>query len=58
LVTSNRGAAIEETSAAFISARPSPCPRRSGTTYVWTKTADEILDNLTTYCNTITASGH
>jgi len=26
--------------------------------YIWTKTADEILDNLTTYCNTITASGH
>ncbi len=26
--------------------------------YVWTKTADEILDNLATYCNTINASGH
>jgi hypothetical protein len=26
--------------------------------YVWTKTADEILDNLTGYCNTINASGH
>lgn len=26
--------------------------------YVWTKTANEILDNLTGYCNTINASGH
>jgi transposase len=26
--------------------------------YVWTKTADEILDNLATYCNTINASEH
>ncbi|MCA1694648.1 MAG: IS630 family transposase [Actinobacteria bacterium] len=26
--------------------------------YVWTKTADEILDSLATYCNTINASGH
>jgi transposase len=26
--------------------------------YVWTKTADEILDNLAGYCNTINASGH
>ena len=26
--------------------------------YVWVKTADEILDNLTAYCNTINASGH
>ena len=26
--------------------------------YVWTKTADEILDNLTRYCNTINASRH
>jgi hypothetical protein len=25
---------------------------------VWTKTADEILDNLAGYCNTINASGH
>jgi hypothetical protein len=25
--------------------------------YVWTKTADEILDNLAGYCNTINASG-
>jgi transposase len=26
--------------------------------YVWTKPADEILDNLAGYCNTINASGH
>ncbi|HEY8303275.1 MAG TPA: IS630 family transposase [Solirubrobacteraceae bacterium] len=26
--------------------------------YVWTKTAEEILDNLAEYCNTINASGH
>ncbi len=26
--------------------------------YVWTKTADEILNNLAGYCNTINASGH
>jgi transposase len=26
--------------------------------YVWVKTADEILDNLAGYCNTINASGH
>jgi len=26
--------------------------------YVWTKTADEILDNLASYCNTINDSGH
>lgn len=26
--------------------------------YVWTKTADETLDNLAGYCNTINASGH
>ncbi len=26
--------------------------------YVWTKTADEILDNLAGYCNTINDSGH
>ncbi|MGH2946302.1 MAG: IS630 family transposase, partial [Solirubrobacteraceae bacterium] len=26
--------------------------------YVWTKTADEILDNLASYCNTINASRH
>jgi transposase len=26
--------------------------------YVWTKTAEEILDNLTGYCNTNNASGH
>jgi transposase len=26
--------------------------------YVWVKTADEILDNLAAYCNTINASGH
>jgi transposase len=26
--------------------------------YVWTKTADQILQSLTTYCNTINASGH
>ena len=26
--------------------------------YVWTKTADEILDNLAGYCNAINASGH
>jgi CheY-like chemotaxis protein len=26
--------------------------------YVWTKTADEILDNLAGCCNTIDASGH
>jgi transposase len=26
--------------------------------YVWTKPADEILDNLAGYCNTIIASGH
>lgn len=26
--------------------------------YVWTKTADEILDNLAGYCNTINASRH
>jgi transposase len=26
--------------------------------YVWTKTADEILDNHAGYCNTINASGH
>ena len=26
--------------------------------YVWTKTADEILNNLTKYCNTINASRH
>ena len=26
--------------------------------YVWVKTAEEILDKLTGYCNTITASGH
>lgn len=26
--------------------------------YVWTKTADEILDNLAGYCNTINGSGH
>ncbi|MDX6706130.1 MAG: hypothetical protein QOI48_1976 [Solirubrobacteraceae bacterium] len=26
--------------------------------YVWTKTADEILESLASYCNTINASGH
>jgi transposase len=26
--------------------------------YVWTKTADEILESLATYCNKINASGH
>ena len=26
--------------------------------YVWVKTAEEILDKLTRYCNTINASGH
>ena len=26
--------------------------------YVWVKTADEILENLAAYCNTINASGH
>jgi len=26
--------------------------------YVWTKTADQILEKLATYCNTINASGH
>ena len=26
--------------------------------YVWVKTADEILDKLAGYCNTINASGH
>ena len=26
--------------------------------YVWTKTADQILDSLASYCNTINASGH
>lgn len=26
--------------------------------YIWTKTADQILDNLAGYCNTINASGH
>jgi len=26
--------------------------------YVWTKTADQILDNLANYCNTINDSGH
>ena len=26
--------------------------------YVWAKTADEILENLAGYCNTINASGH
>ena len=26
--------------------------------YVWTKSADQILDTLTTYCKRITASGH
>ena len=26
--------------------------------YVWTKTADEILDNLASYCNTINDSAH
>jgi transposase len=26
--------------------------------YVWAKTADETLDNLAGYCNTINASGH
>jgi hypothetical protein len=26
--------------------------------YIWTKTADETLDNLAGYCNTINASGH
>ena len=25
--------------------------------YVWVKSAEEILDNLTGYCNTINASG-
>jgi hypothetical protein len=25
---------------------------------VWTKTADEILESLASYCNTINASGH
>jgi transposase len=26
--------------------------------YVWTKTADQILESLASYCNTINASGH
>ena len=26
--------------------------------YVWAKTADEILESLAGYCNTINASGH
>ncbi|HXA53597.1 MAG TPA: IS630 family transposase, partial [Solirubrobacteraceae bacterium] len=26
--------------------------------YVWTKTADQILDSLTRYCQRITDSGH
>ncbi|HVC07324.1 MAG TPA: IS630 family transposase, partial [Solirubrobacterales bacterium] len=26
--------------------------------YVWVKSADEILDSLARYCNTINASGH
>ena len=26
--------------------------------YVWTKTAEEILDKLAGYCNVINASGH
>ena len=26
--------------------------------YVWTKTAEEILDKLAGYCNAINASGH
>ncbi|MGI8800549.1 MAG: IS630 family transposase, partial [Solirubrobacteraceae bacterium] len=26
--------------------------------YVWTKTADEILDKLANYCTAINASGH
>jgi transposase len=26
--------------------------------YVWTKTADQILDSIATYCNRINASGH
>jgi hypothetical protein len=26
--------------------------------YVWTKTADQILDTLANYCNTINHSGH
>ena len=26
--------------------------------YVWTKTADQILESLTAYCNRINDSGH
>jgi hypothetical protein len=26
--------------------------------YVWTKTADQILQSITRYCTTITDSGH